>query len=108
MSEHDLTDALHKLTASDIARTIHAGKATCEDVARACLAHIEAREPAVQAWQYLNPDQVIAAARALDKRGGGGPLYGVPFGIKDIICPLSMAHPSTKGINPPAMPPVWH
>lgn len=104
MSQHDLTDALHKLTASDIARTIHAGKATCEDVARACLARIEAREPAVQAWQYLNPDQVIAAARALDKRGGGGPLYGVPFGIKDIIdtcdMPTEYGSPIYRGHQP--------
>jgi amidase len=104
MSQHELTDSLHKFTASDIVRTIHAGKATCEDVARACLARIEAREPEVQAWQYLNPDQVIAAARALDKRGGDGPLYGVPFGIKDIIdtcdMPTEYGSPIYKGYQP--------
>ena len=95
---------LHKLTASDIVRTIRAGKATCEDVARACLARIEAREPDVQAWQYLNPDQVLAAARALDARGGGGPLYGAPFAVKDIIdtcdMPTEYGSPIYQGHQP--------
>ncbi len=85
MNQSGFNTSLHQLTASEIVRTIQAGKATCEDVARACLVHIEAREPDVQAWQYLNPDQVIGAARALDAGGDGGPLNGVPFGIKDII-----------------------
>ena len=30
----------------------------------------------VQAWQYLNPEQVIAAARALDRSGRRGGLIG--------------------------------
>jgi len=54
-------------------------------VARACLARIAEREPQVQAWQYLDPQQVIAAARMLDRGSARGPLFGVPFGAKDII-----------------------
>ncbi len=104
MSQSGFNDTLHKLTASEIVRTIQVGKATCEDVARACLAHIEAREPDVQAWQYLNPEQVIATARALDEGDGGGPLYGVPFGIKDIIdtydMPTEYGSPIYKGHRP--------
>jgi amidase len=37
------------------------------------------------AWEFLDPDQVIAQARALDRSGRSGPLIGVPFGVKDII-----------------------
>ena len=61
-------------------------------------------KPDVQAWQYLNPDQVIAAARALDARGGGGPLYGAPFAVKDIIdtcdMPTEYGSPIYKGHQP--------
>ena len=76
---------LNELTATETVATIVAGKTTCEAVARACLDHIAGREPQVQAWQYLNSEQVIAQARALDKSGRRGPLIGVPFGVKDII-----------------------
>ena len=95
---------LNELTATEIVAAIGAGKTTCEAVVRACLEHIEAREPHVQAWQYLNPQQVIAAASALDKNGLRGPLAGVPFGIKDIIdtadMPTEYGSPIYKGHQP--------
>jgi amidase len=76
---------LNECTAIEIARLVAAGEARCEDVVRACLERIAEREPAVGAWQYLDPDYAIAQARALDRSGARGPLHGVPFGIKDII-----------------------
>jgi amidase len=79
------TKPLNELTATEIVRAIAKGEATCEAVARACLERIAAREPQVQAWQYLDPQQAIAQARALDRSGKRGPLHGVPFAIKDII-----------------------
>src|SRR5690349_12122230 len=85
MSTSGFTQPLHTLTATDIVQAIRNGHTTCEAVAHACLEHIAACEPTVQAWQYLNEDQVIAQARALDRREPSGPLHGVPFGIKDII-----------------------
>ena len=98
------TRKLNELTATEIVAAINAGQATCEAVVRACLEHIEAREPAVQAWQYLNRDQAIAQAVALDKSGRRGPLIGVPFGIKDIIdtadMPTEYGSPIYKGNQP--------
>ncbi len=76
---------LNELTATEMVAAIAAGRTTCEAVARDCLERIAAREPQVQAWQYLDPDYVIAQARALDQSGKRGPLTGVPFGVKDII-----------------------
>jgi Asp-tRNA(Asn)/Glu-tRNA(Gln) amidotransferase A subunit family amidase len=81
MSTSGLVQALYALTATDIVQATRSGHTTCEAVARACLDHIAEREPTVQAWQYLNADQVIAQARALDRRGHSGPLHGVPFGM---------------------------
>src|SRR5215470_5546392 len=60
MSQSGFTQQLHALSATDIVQAIRNGHTTCEAVARACLEHIAVREPEVQAWQYLNADQVIA------------------------------------------------
>ena len=76
---------LNQLTATEIARAVNARETTCEAVARACLDRIELREPHVGAWQYLEPDLVIAQARGFDRAGATGALLGVPVGIKDII-----------------------
>ncbi len=100
-----LDKRLHELTATEIVNVIQTGDASCEAVAQACLSHIEAREPAVGAWQYLNPDQVLAQARALDRQNTSpGPLHGVPFGVKDIIdthdMPTSYGSPIYQGHQP--------
>jgi amidase len=104
MGTYGLTQPLHALTATDIVQAIRRGHTTCEAVAGACLEHIAAREPVVQAWQYLNADQVMAQARALDRRGSSGPLHGVPFGIKDIIdtydMPTEYGSPIYQGHQP--------
>jgi Asp-tRNA(Asn)/Glu-tRNA(Gln) amidotransferase A subunit family amidase len=59
------------------------------ELAEACLARIEEREPEVKAWEHLDRDYVIRQAEAADRfRGTGrpiGPLHGVPVGLKDII-----------------------
>jgi Asp-tRNA(Asn)/Glu-tRNA(Gln) amidotransferase A subunit family amidase len=95
---------LHQLTAAEIVAGIAAGKTTCEAVARACLERSAERDPQVLAWQYLNPGQVIAQARALDQSGKRGPLTGVPFAIKDIIdtcdMPTEYGSPIYQGHQP--------
>lgn len=95
---------LNELTATQIVAMIAAGKTTCEAVTRACLERIAAREPQVQAWQYLNPEQVIAQAQTLDRSSKRGPLFGVPFGAKDIIdtcdMPTEYGSPIYKGHQP--------
>jgi Asp-tRNA(Asn)/Glu-tRNA(Gln) amidotransferase A subunit family amidase len=96
--------SLNELTASEIVQTIAAGKTTAEAVARACLDHIAAREPQVEAWHFLDPDLVLKQARALDASGNVGPLQGVPVGIKDIIdtcdMPTEYGTPIHKGHRP--------
>jgi Asp-tRNA(Asn)/Glu-tRNA(Gln) amidotransferase A subunit family amidase len=76
---------LNQLHAIDAARKIAAGEFTSEQLVRACLAQIAARESQVHAWQYLDPEAAIAQARALDRGPSRGPLHGVPLGVKDLF-----------------------
>lgn len=75
------------LTATEIVFAIESGRLDCQTVARETLSRIEARETQVQAWAYLDPQQVMAQARMLDGTASTlrRPLLGVPFGVKDII-----------------------
>ncbi|MGD9622663.1 MAG: amidase [Mycolicibacterium sp.] len=81
---------LNRLTAAEGVRRIGAGELSSEALVRDCLARIEAREPTIRAWAWLDPARAIADARAVDTRirerpGSVGPLAGVPFGVKDVI-----------------------
>jgi len=80
---------LEWLSATDAARAIREGSISSEQLVGACLARIGTAEPAVQAWQYLDPAHALAQARArdLDRMEGRpiGPLHGVPVGVKDIF-----------------------
>jgi Asp-tRNA(Asn)/Glu-tRNA(Gln) amidotransferase A subunit family amidase len=77
------------LGAVEAAAKIAAGELTSEELVEACLARIEALEPQVRAWAFLDRERALDQARAADatrKEGCGiGPLHGVPVGIKDII-----------------------
>jgi len=80
---------LEWLSATDAARAVREGAASSEQLVEACLARIRETEPAVQAWQHLDPAHALAQARACDEAHKAGretgPLHGVPVGVKDII-----------------------
>lgn len=79
----------HELTAVQAVAAMRAGQLTSEELVAACLARIEALEPSVKAWAFLDLDYAMQQARrADDERREGkifGLLHGVPVGIKDII-----------------------
>ena len=76
---------LNELTATEAAALVGRGEATVEDVVRACLDRVAARDPAVRAWSYVDPAAALRQARELDKRPVRGPLHGVAIGVKDMI-----------------------
>ena len=78
---------LYKLTATDISAKIKAGETSVEEYAKSLLGRIEARDEAVQAWAYLDPEYVIKQAKALDAipQAERGPLHGVAIAVKDVI-----------------------
>lgn len=67
----------------------HDGSDTPRDYLERCLACIEAAEPAVKAWAFLNTEAAREAAdRATARYRDGRPLSpvdGMPIGIKDLI-----------------------
>src|SRR5436305_1083007 len=76
---------LNQLSCRDIARGIAAKKFSAEEVVRACLSRIAAREEVVHAWASIDPHYALEQARGLDHGPPRGPLHGVPIGVKDII-----------------------
>ena len=80
--------SLNLESAVSLVERMKAGEFSSEELVRDCLNQIEATEETVKAWAYLNADQALAQAGALDElrqRGRPlGPLHGVPVGIKDI------------------------
>jgi Asp-tRNA(Asn)/Glu-tRNA(Gln) amidotransferase A subunit family amidase len=79
----------HALSAADAAQAIARGQISSVELVQACLAQIKDREPAVQAWTFLDPEHALQQARAADGlRLSGAPvgaLHGVPVALKDII-----------------------
>jgi Asp-tRNA(Asn)/Glu-tRNA(Gln) amidotransferase A subunit family amidase len=80
-----VSEDLTRLSATAAARAIGAGRLTASALVEALLARIAAREPAVAAWAFIDPEQARGAARARDRETPRGPLHGVPVGIKDVI-----------------------
>jgi Asp-tRNA(Asn)/Glu-tRNA(Gln) amidotransferase A subunit family amidase len=77
--------SLHTLSATEAAQALAAGNLTSEALVRACLEQIQAREPSIGAWTYLDTEHAVAQARACDRTPSRGLLHGLPIGIKDII-----------------------
>lgn len=100
------TTELNRLTAHEVVRGIKAGDFTAEAVTRACLDRIAARDGAVKAWAFVDPELALRQARALDAGPIRGSLHGVPIGVKDVIdtadMPTQMGSPIYQGHQPKA------
>jgi len=90
-----MNDGLNTLTATEAAQRIASGDLTAEALVRACLDRVAEREPVIGAWEYIDPDEVIAVAKQRDAEPSRGPLHGIPVGIKDIIDTADM--PTRRG-----------
>ena len=94
----------YELSAAEAARRIARGQLTSEALVAACLDRIAAREPAVLAWAFLDPELALGQARTLDREPARGPLHGVPVGIKDIFdtadMPTEYGSPIHRGYRP--------
>ncbi len=110
----DLTGAgpggLNLLSASEARARLDRGEITAEQLVRDCLARIEAREPDIDAWVFLDPGLALAQARARDNERPRGLLHGIPVAIKDIYDTADM--PTAYGTtihqgHQPAVDSAW-
>jgi len=80
---------LAALTALQARAKLLTGEISAEDLTRACLERVAAREETIQAWAFLDSDHAIKQARAADawRKSGRptGPLHGIPVGVKDVF-----------------------
>jgi amidase len=76
---------LNELPARDIVRGVKQGTFTAEAVTRACLDRIDARDPHVKAWAFIDPDLALRQARERDRAKTKGALHGITVGVKDIF-----------------------
>jgi len=90
---------LCQLTAVEAVEQIRSGRISSVDLVTACLERISETDDAIGAWAYLNRDQALTQAQAMDemRRTGKplGALHGVPIGIKDIFDTSDM--PTERG-----------
>ena len=78
-----------RLTASAAAAQLSAGTLTAEALVSDCLERANARAE-VKAWVWLDQQQALTQARAVDRNGRQGLLAGVPVGVKDVIDTVDM------------------
>jgi len=95
---------LNGLSATEMADSLARGKTNSVALVEACLARIEARNPELRAWTYVDRDLALSQARARDNEPRRGPLHGVPIGIKDILdtydMPTAYGFPAYKSHRP--------
>jgi aspartyl-tRNA(Asn)/glutamyl-tRNA(Gln) amidotransferase subunit A len=93
---------LHDLTAAEAARQIRAGAVRPTAYLNACLARIDACEPAIGAWVHLDREGALHAALECEREVGlgrsAGALHGIPVALKDIIDVAGL--PTTAGAGP--------
>jgi aspartyl-tRNA(Asn)/glutamyl-tRNA(Gln) amidotransferase subunit A len=82
-----------------IAEAVRSGERSAVEIVTSCFKEIDAKNPRVNAFVYLDKPGALAAARLIDKQVEKGEdpglLAGVPFGVKDLQHCSGM--PSTYG-----------
>ena len=73
------------LSATDSVKRIASGIMKPSEIISECIANIEEYEMKVGAWSFIDKDRAIHEASKLDRIKPEGPLFGIPFGVKDNI-----------------------
>ncbi|KAI5365850.1 putative amidase signature domain-containing protein [Septoria linicola] len=97
-----------RLTATKALEAFHQGDLTVEDYARSLLDRIRERDDQVGAWIYLDGNQVVEQAKALDKvpKDERGPLHGVAVAVKDVIYTKGMPTQHNSAIYADSKPEI--
>lgn len=86
-----MSDDLTRLSACDLVAALRGGVVSARELMAATLDRIEAVNPAVNAIVTLRPRaELLAEAEAADRTGAGGPLWGLPVAVKDLVATKGM------------------
>lgn len=85
----------HELDAWQAVQALARRELRAEDLMRACLDRVEARDGDIHAFVHVDRDAALARARALDAGPLRGPLHGLPLGVKDLFDTADL--PTTYG-----------
>jgi amidase len=80
-----MTPALADLGASEAVARLRRGDLTSEALVSACLARIAEADARLGAFEHVDPDAALAAARRVDATAERPPLAGLPIAVKDIF-----------------------
>ena len=95
------------LSAVEIVRGIAASRFTAQDVVKACLERIQARNTQIRAWEAIKPKLAVVDAYRVDSAAGHGRVRGVPVGVVLGLCiGVPMSCSSTQGATVLLTPPV--
>ena len=61
------------------------------ELVEATLERLEVTEPQLHAYVRIDGEAALASAQRLDEQGPGGPLHGIPVGVKDVIATEDLA-----------------
>lgn len=89
---------LFDLSAARAADRVRRREISPVELVHALLGRIDALDPAIQAWERVDREGALSAARLREREaaeGVAGPLHGVPVGLKDIIRAAGL--PTTNG-----------
>ena len=79
----------YELTIAQATGQMVAGSLSSREWTQSCLERIEAVDDKVKAFLVVEPEQALLQADEADMvraRGDAGPLCGVPFSLKDLLC----------------------
>src|ERR1041384_4468228 len=80
--------SLHTLTIHELREKLRRGEVSAREVTRSLLDRITAVDGKLKAYLWVNPDDALAQAEAIDRAGiakNGKLLGGIPIAIKDVI-----------------------
>ena len=86
---------LASLTIQQMSKKIALGELKPSELMEAHVARIDEVESRVRAWAHFDPNIALMSARLADTRPVDHPLYGIPFGVKDIID--AIVYPTEQG-----------
>ena len=98
----------NELTVTEAGEKVRSGELSAVEWCESCIAQVERCEADIHAWVQFEPELALRQAREIDEKRRAGtfddPLWGAPFGVKDVFntaeLPTCMGSPIWEGFTP--------